>query len=157
MSTQHSEPITVREGLHRYHVENRFDGDAMTAESLQMYVLGHRVDLPNPRFQRGLLARHDLHHVLTEYGTDLRGEAELGAWELATGPKHWFVWLNDLGALFLGVLAPIRTAKAFARGLACRSLYRDDTPYEVLLEMRIEELRARLGIEPVGRSSSLSR
>ncbi len=148
MSTQHSEPITVREGLHRYHVENGFDGDAMTAEKLQWYVLGRRVDLPNPRFQRALIARHDLHHVLTGYGTDLRGEAELGAWELAAGPRHWFVWLNDAGALLLGVLAPKRTAKAFARGLACRSLYRDDTPYEALLDMPLEELRERLGSAP---------
>ncbi|HJL16698.1 MAG TPA: hypothetical protein RMH99_13630 [Sandaracinaceae bacterium LLY-WYZ-13_1] len=138
--------LTVAEGLARYHADNGFDGDARDAETLQMYVLGQRIDLPNPRFQRELLARHDLHHVLTGYGTDLRGEAEMGAWELGAGPRHWFVWLNDVGALALGVLCPRRAVRAFRRGRSARSLYRDDTPYEALLEMRLSELRARLGI-----------
>jgi hypothetical protein len=142
----------------------------MTAETIQMRVFGRRVDLPNPEFQRNLLARHDLHHVLTGYGTDLRGEAEparaarnrgtcergaraggrsphkIRAWELGAGPGHWFVWANNVGALFLGVLAPIRTVRAFARGLSSRSLYRDGTPYDALLDLTIDEARARLRI-----------
>lgn len=137
---------SVREGLARYHAANGFDGDAMSAEMLQMYVFGRRLDMPNPEFQRPLLARHDLHHVLTGYGTDLRGEAEMGAWEIGAGPGHWFVWANNVMALFLGVLAPIRTARAFFRGLRARSLYKDDTPYEQLLEMSIPELRKKLRI-----------
>ncbi|HEY8431902.1 MAG TPA: hypothetical protein VIL20_26175 [Sandaracinaceae bacterium] len=167
---------TVREALRRYHAENGFAGDAMTAETIQVRLFGRVAELPNPRFQRALLARHDLHHVITGYGTDLRGEAELGAWELAAGPRHWlspppwaepprssfgalrelasrarwmalgaFVWANNGAALMLGVLAPVRTLKAFVRGLGCRSLYRDEAGYEALLEMRVEELRARVG------------
>lgn len=139
-------PETVRDALARYHAENGFTGDAMTGETVQVRVLGQTLDFPSPAFQRPLLARHDLHHVLTGYGTDLRGEAEMGAWELGAGPGHWFVWVNDLGALELGVLCPLRTARAFARGLRCRSLYRDDTSYEALLEMETEALRARLGL-----------
>ena len=141
---------TVREGLARYHADNGFAGDAMTSETIQMHLFGQTLDLPNPEFQRPLLARHDLHHVLTGYGTDLRGEAEMGAWELGAGPGHWFVWLNDLGALALGVLCPLRAARAFARGLRCRSLYGDDTPYEGLLDMELHALRARLGLVPPG-------
>ncbi len=137
---------SVREGLARYHADNGFDGDAMSTETIQMRVFGRRVDLPNPEFQRPLLARHDLHHVLTGYGTDLRGEAEMGAWELSAGPGHFFVWVNNVGALALGVLAPVRTVRAFARGLRSRSLYNDETPYEALLDMSIDDLRARLGI-----------
>lgn len=168
---------TVREALRRYHVANGFKGDAMTEDTVQVRVFGHVGDLPNPRFQRPVLARHDLHHVLTGYATDLRGEAELGAWEIAAGPWHWlspppwaelssapvpalrmlasravwagvgaFVWLNNGGALLLGVLAPVRTMKAFVRGLRCRSLYLDASEYEALLDMRVDELRARVGI-----------
>lgn len=141
-----AERETVREGLARYHAANGFAGDAMTAETFQLKVFGHVADLPSPRFQRHLLAKHDLHHVVTGYATDLRGEAELGAWELGAGPGHWFVWLNDLGALALGVLCPVRTARAFVLGLRCRSLYGDATPYDGLLDMRLEELRRRLRV-----------
>ncbi len=137
---------TLRQALDRYNEDNGFREDSMTAESIQIRVLGVVVDAPNPAFQRPLLARHDLHHVLTGYGTDLRGEAEMGAWELGAGPGHWFVWLNDIGAIGLGVLAPIRTARAFARGLACRSLYRSERAWEELLEMDVGALREELGI-----------
>ncbi len=137
---------TVREALRDYHEQNGFAGDAMTEETVQVRLLGRVLDLPNPRFQRHLLARHDLHHVLTGYATTLAGEAEMGAWELAAGPGHWFVALNNLGALLLSVLAPRRTLRAFVRGLSARSLYRDDTPYEELLDMPLDELRAKLGI-----------
>ena len=137
---------TVRDALREYHRENGFEGDAMTAETLQVRLLGYTADVPNPRFQRHLLARHDVHHVLTGYATTLVGEAEIGAWELGAGPGHWFVLLNNVGALFLGVLAPRRTLRAFRRGRAARSLYNDDVPYEELLDMPLDALRARLGI-----------
>ena len=137
----------MAEALARYHADNGFAGDAMTAQTIQVSVFGlPAVDMPNPRFQRHLLAKHDLHHVLTGYGTDLRGEAEMGAYELGAGSLHWFVWINNLGALPLGLLCPVRTARAFFRGLLARSLYLDDTPYEELLEMPVDELRARLRI-----------
>jgi ubiquinone biosynthesis protein Coq4 len=139
---------TVREALSEYHRENGFKGDASTAETLQVRVLGHTADIPNPRFQRHLLARHDLHHVLTGYTTTLVGEAEIGAWELGAGAGHWFVLLNNVGALFLGVLAPRRTLAAFRRGRAARSLYNDDMEYEELLDMPLDALRARLGVPP---------
>lgn len=136
---------TVAEALARYHEANGFAGDAMTAETLQVSLFGSPpVDLPNPKFQRHLLAKHDLHHVVTGYGTDLRGEAEMGAFELGAGSRHWFVWANNLGALALGVACPLRAAKAFVRGLRAGSLYLDDTPYEALLAMPLAELRARL-------------
>ncbi|MCB9594623.1 MAG: hypothetical protein H6719_17955 [Sandaracinaceae bacterium] len=139
---------TVAEALARYHAANGFRGDAMVMETLQVSVFGlPSVDMPNPKFQRHLLAKHDLHHVVTGYGTDLRGEAEMGAFELGAGSLHWFVWLNNVSALFLGVLCPWRTLRAFVRGVKARSLYLDDTPYEALLAMPVDELRARLRVE----------
>ncbi|MFK7991537.1 MAG: hypothetical protein AB8I08_36310 [Sandaracinaceae bacterium] len=136
----------MRSALSRYHADNGFAGDAMVTPTLQMRVLGQTVDLPNPVFQRPLIARHDLHHVLTGYGTDLRGEAEMGAWEIGAGPRHWFVWLNNLGALALGALAPVRTARAFVAGVRCRSLYRSELPYDAMLSMDVEALRHEVGL-----------
>jgi ubiquinone biosynthesis protein Coq4 len=146
MSEPPTRSETVREALARYHRDNDMRGDAMDQDTIQMRVLGEVVDLPNPKFQRHLLARHDVHHVLTGYGTDLRGEAEMGAWELGAGPGHWFVWVNNVGALALGVLCPLRTLRAFSRGVRARSLYREAIDYEAILDMPIEELRDRLGV-----------
>lgn len=61
---------------------------------------------------------HDLHHVATGYGTTLVGEAEIGAWELASGCRHYYVaWILNLGAVVTGLfLAPRRVVRAFQRG-----------------------------------------
>src|SRR5262245_44151067 len=40
---------------------------------------------PNTKGRKRVVQAHDLHHLLTGFGTDLLGEAELGAWELGTG------------------------------------------------------------------------
>ena len=142
-------PLTVADGLSRYRRDNGFSGDAMTSETIQLRMFGAVHDLPNPEFQRHLLAFHDIHHVLTGYRTDLRGEAEMGAWELAAGSGHWFVLVNNVGALLLGALCPVRTVRAFFRGLRCRSLYRDPRfgdarRYEELLATSIDDLRRHL-------------
>ena len=56
---------------------------------------------PNTAERVRALRLHDLHHVLTGYDTDLAGEAEIGAWEIASGCRDfWAAWvLNGLAAL----------------------------------------------------------
>src|SRR5438445_8760870 len=39
---------------------------------------------PNTTGRKRLVLARDLHHLLAGYGTDLIGEAEMGAWELGT-------------------------------------------------------------------------
>src|SRR5918912_487278 len=52
---------------------------------------------PNVSNRRRAVRFHDLHHVLTEYPTTWRGETEIGAWEVATGIRHfWAAWLLNL-------------------------------------------------------------
>ena len=41
--------------------------------------------LPNPPSRQIAVRLHDLHHVVTGYGTDPVGEAEISAWELRRG------------------------------------------------------------------------
>jgi hypothetical protein len=64
--------------------------------------------------------------VATGYDTTLVGEAEIGAWELASGCRHYYAaWVLNLGAVLIGlVLAPRRVSRAFVRGWQCTNLYR---------------------------------
>jgi ubiquinone biosynthesis protein Coq4 len=93
---------------------------------------------------------HDLHHVLTEYGTSWTGEAEISAWELASGCRDYAAaWvLNGLGLLMGLVIAPIRVARAFRRGLQSRNLYGREVTDE-LLSARVGTLRKALLLKPV--------
>jgi hypothetical protein len=58
-----SRDVTLREARARYFQANGIDDDA--------------------------LPPHDLHHVATGFDTTLVGEAEIGAWELASGCRHY--------------------------------------------------------------------
>jgi ubiquinone biosynthesis protein Coq4 len=88
---------------------------------------------------------HDLHHVLTEYGTSWTGEAEISAWELASGCRDYAAaWvLNGLGLLMGLVIAPKRVAHAFLLGRRTGNLYGREVN-DALLDERIGVLREQL-------------
>ena len=91
---------------------------------------------------------HDLHHVLTGYATTNVGEAEIGAWEVATGCKNfWAAWVLNLMAMSMGlVIAPGKTAEAFYRGRHCKNLY--GQPFDdALLDSQVGEQREQLDLD----------
>jgi hypothetical protein len=92
---------------------------------------------------------HDLHHIANEYETDWAGEAEIAAWEIASGcGRHGWAWLLNLGAFTVGmVLFPKRLYRAFIRGRHCSNLYRDGFPESELPNKHLDWLRDRLGLK----------
>lgn len=91
---------------------------------------------------------HDIHHVLTNYDTTWTGEAEIGAWEIASGcARHYAAWILNLQAMAIGiVIAPRATLRAFARGRESRNLYTGEFRDE-LLATRVGSLRHALGLD----------
>ena len=81
--------------------------------------------LPNSTGRKRAVPLHDLHHLVTGYDTSWTGEAEISAWELASGCSSYrAAWLLNLLAFPLGLMiAPVRTWRAFTRGRASRNLY----------------------------------
>jgi len=109
-----------------YFRANGFGDDGGYSKKIDWIALGPlRVPIPNIPARVYALRFHDLHHVLTGYQTDLRGEFEISAWELAAGCRDaWFAWLINMGGLVAGLLvSPARTLAAFLRGSHSRSLY----------------------------------
>jgi hypothetical protein len=80
---------------------------------------------PNSEGRRRAVKFHDLHHILTGYPTTLRGETEIGAWEIATGiGRHYVGWLLDMLAFAGGlVINPRGVYHAFLRGRQSRNLF----------------------------------
>jgi ubiquinone biosynthesis protein Coq4 len=70
---------------------------------------------PNTKARVHAVKLHDLHHVLTDYETTWTGEAEIAAWEIASGcGPYYAAWLLNFGALAIGLLiAPRKTCRAF--------------------------------------------
>ncbi len=142
----------------RYFVLNRFGADGGYEARFVAFKLGPLpITLPNSGARVRAVRYHDLHHVLTGYHTDNRGEFEIAAWELAAGCRdYWAAWLLNLAGVAAGSLvAPKRTYHAFVRGRACSSLYGEDL--DALLESTVGELRAKVGLEAADqRASSIS-
>ena len=110
--------------------------------------------LPNSAARREAVPLHDLHHLATGYDTSWRGEAEIAAWELASGCSSYrAAWLLNLLAFPLGLMiAPLRTWRAFQRGRASGNLY-DSQWDEGWLDASLGSLRARLLRDAGTRSS----
>ena len=140
---------TVRAGRDRYLTDNSLTLDSYAERGFPIYVARRVVRLPNP----GLLHLHDLHHVVTGYGTGLIGEAEISAYELRAGCRSVMVHLLCFGAI-LGAMfvAPRRIIRAWRRARGARTLYYSTLPYETLLNMSVAELRRHLNIAPQGLS-----
>lgn len=102
---------------------------------------------PNTAARVRSVKLHDLHHVATGYDTSWVGEAEIGAWELASGcRRHYAAWVLNAGAVAIGVLLwPRRVLAAFRRGRRNENLYRGEFS-EALLDLEVEELQRRLGL-----------
>ena len=105
---------------------------------------------PNPPARRWAVRRHDLHHVVTGYDTDYRGEIEVSAWECGAGlGRNYVAWLIPPSLFLLGlVVRPRSTWRAFQRGRACRrSLLGHDVTYAQLLDMTVAEARVYVGLQ----------
>ncbi len=113
-----------------------------------------RFSVPNTELHRWAMMRHDLHHVATGYGTNLRGEGEISAWELRGGVRALGFYVASIvvmGALMGLMLAPIRTWRAFCAS-AGRSLVGSERhcEFDELLDLTVGQLRDRLGVPAHG-------
>lgn len=142
---------TVRDALDRYLDINGFTTDAYTAPTVEIPIGPLTIPLPNSKGRQEVVRWHDLHHVATGYGTDLTGEAEIGAWELRAGCTNAAAYVYNGMAVALGILiAPIRTLRAFGDARGATTLYRLSLGYDETLALDLAELRARMGLPAEG-------
>lgn len=122
--------------------------DAYTSKYFIIRVGHFPIYVPNTTARVKIARFHDLHHILTGYPANWRGEAEIGAWELATGCRTSFVaWFLNSGAVLVGLLMhPKAVLKAFRRGRNTKTNLYYDFEYEPLLKMSVRELREKIGL-----------
>lgn len=144
MANTHYDPeMTLREARARYFQDNQFGAEGGYNDAWVDFKLGAiPMPFPNTAGRVRAVRFHDLHHILTGYATDNRGEFEISAWELGAGCRDMTAaWVLNLSGLASGVLLiPGRVFRAFVRGLGSRSLYGGDL--EALLDRKVGEVRA---------------
>jgi hypothetical protein len=139
---------TLRQGRDAYLEANGFSTAAYSDRWVHFRFGPFYLLFPSTKSRRAAIPFHDLHHVLTGYQATPLGEAEIGAWEIATGlHRFWSGWVLDLFALGYGVaIAPHRTYRAFIRGRHSRNLYGADYTDE-LLDTGLDEMREKLHLK----------
>lgn len=141
----------VREAFERYLAINGFTTASYTAPTVDIPIGPLTVALPNTKGRQALVRWHDLHHLVTGYGTDLVGEAEIGAWELRAGCYGVAAYVYNGMAVSMGLLiAPRRTLQAFRDAAGCTTLYRLELDYDETLSLSVEELRQKAGVPAAG-------
>lgn len=147
--------LTVLAARDAYLAENGFDTSGYTANTFDVEAFGRSYSFRNTADRKWAIPLHDLHHVATGYGTDLVGEAEIGAFELVGGCRTPVVYGLNIVAVAMGFfVAPLRTLRAFAhaRRAGARALYRTPATMDDLLALSLGDLRARLGLPHAGLS-----
>lgn len=144
-----STPMTMEAARADYYRVNGFGDDG--GDSLDWVPLTFwrfTIKIPNSQARRKALKIHDLHHVVSGYATNLRGESEIAAWELASGCRRFpAAFVLNVFALAIGaVLAPRLVLRAWARGRATKNLYTHDT-VDALLPLDVATVRASLGLD----------
>jgi ubiquinone biosynthesis protein Coq4 len=142
--------LSVRQARQLYFQKSGFDGTSYS-DKWARYRVGRLFTLRIPNTQARIRAAklHDLHHIATGYETSWIGEAEVSAWEFASGGcgRHRIVWLFDTAALILGCLInPGRVIRAFKRGIGSQNLFQQEFS-EMMLTQTVGSLRSSLRIK----------
>ena len=147
MTEQYPGTLTLAEARSLFFARSGLGEDGgYTARWVRVETKPFPVYFPNTASRVEAAKLHDLHHIANEYATDWPGEAEIAAWEIASGcGRHGWAWILNLGAFMVGmVLFPKRLSRAFVRGRHCPNLYRDGFPESELPKKTVEWLRERL-------------
>jgi len=149
-----SEGGTVGEAIDRHHAESGIAPDGGISDRWVVIRIG-RVPMPflNTAARRRALALHDVNHRVAGLGTGNVGEAEISAWELASGGcgPYMAAWALDLAGMLLGMVWPIHVIRAFVAGRTMRNVYAFDP--DQVRAMNLAELRQAL-TRPGGRGLS---
>ena len=146
----YSPEMTLRDARALYFTLNNFGEDGGYAErwiKVKIWLLP--IWLPNTEGRRKAVKLHDIHHVLTEYPTTWRGEAEISAWEVGAGGlrRYYAGWLLDLLNIAQGlVVNPLGVYRGFMRGRRSRNLYSTEFQEE-LLDHQVGEYRHLLRLD----------
>lgn len=133
----------------RYFADNGFDG-SYSERWVRLQAGPIMLRFPNAAGRVRAVKLHDLHHIVTGYQTTWTGEAEIGAWEIASGCGGFaWAWLLNLHAFAIGVvIAPRAVWRAFLRGRHSRNLYRSSGELrEAVLDRSVGEMRRRLDLD----------
>ncbi len=155
-SRQAGDEVSVGEARARYFAENGFAADGgYSARWVRLAKGPIPIGFPNFAARVRAVQCHDVHHLVTGYATTWTGEAEISAWELASGCRdYWAAWMLNLGGMMIGLLiAPRAVFAACVRGRQTRNVYGSQID-DAFLAQPLRALRGTLLLDHPARPAS---
>ena len=150
MTSETLDNLTVKDALPQLYSQYNIQLDGgIDDPSVKVELLkGVNIYIPNLESRKKVVLKHDMHHLLTGYPLNMKGETEISSWELSTGCNHnWFAYgINTLGMITGIPFNPIGIWKAWKRGKHTRNLYNEKYQEEVLMNQKVSDLRLELGL-----------
>lgn len=149
--------LRIKEALQLYFSKYHFANGGYDLKWFKIKMSPVFIPLPNTKARIKAVKFHDIHHLLTGYPATLKGEAEIGAWEIASGcGKYYVAWFLNFGSLLYGMFFfPRSVYNAFMRGSKCKTnLYHNVRYDDHLLNQTVGELRNLL-IDDPGKNNAL--
>lgn len=143
-----SEMQTPRDILPGFYSQYQLGEDGGQSSSHVRIEFTKKIALYFPNFaaRRKAIFKHDVHHIVTGYTSTFKGETEIGAWEIASGCRHyWVAFVLDMSAVMIGILFnPLGVYKAFVKGRRTRNLYSDSMTDAQIMDMTVREIKDKL-------------
>ncbi len=140
----------VKDALQAYFSKYHFENGGYHLKWFKIKLGPVFIPLPNTKGRIEAVKIHDIHHLLTEYPATLKGEAEIGAWEIASGCGPYVAaWVLNFGSFFYGMICyPRAVHRAFMRGRSISTnLYHGVEYDEQLLRKEVGEVRRFVGFD----------
>jgi hypothetical protein len=147
-----ADDLILRDALQLYFAQYHFKDGGYNDRWFKIKLGPVLIPLPNIKARVAAVKIHDVHHVLTGYRADWKGEVEIAGWELASGcGRYWVAWLLNSEAFVIGLfLYPRAVFAAFRKGRTVgRNLYHGTVYDDALLSTTVGELRRRHGVSRV--------
>ncbi len=145
----YNDNLKIRDALQTYFSKYHFENGGYHLKWFKIKIGKLFIPLPNTKARIDAVKIHDIHHILTEYPANLKGEAEIGAWEIASGcGPYYMAWILNYGSFHYGMYFFPRTIfRSFMAAKRCNTnLYHNVVYDENLLNKTVGELREYVGI-----------
>lgn len=143
----YNDNLIVKDALQHYFSKYHFKNGGYDLKWFKIKLGFIYIPLPNIKDRVDAVKIHDIHHLITEYEANLRGEAQIAGWELASGcGRYYMAWILNMGSFFYGMFFfPVSLFKAFMLGKKVKTNFYYNTIYnDALLNHTVGNLRARI-------------
>lgn len=151
------EDKTIRELLPEFYKEYDLGVEGGKYEDFVKIEMTKKIILYIPNFavRKKAVLKHDIHHIVTGYTSTFTGETEIGAWEIASGCKgYWIAWVLNMSGMMTGIVFNLwNVLKAFARGRRTKNLYHHLVSDDEALDMKLSELQKILLLDKYSKNT----